>query len=80
MASHTMQLAGKRKILQILQETNNSTPRDKNISNTYITGKLKQICWQRNITQAKLQTVTCKHTSLSKTLLAVNEQPKHNTT
>jgi hypothetical protein len=27
MASHTMQLAGKRKILQILQETNNSTPR-----------------------------------------------------
>jgi len=36
MASHTMQLAGKRKILQILQETNNSTPRDKNISNTHI--------------------------------------------
>lgn len=44
MASHTTQLARKRKILQVLQETNNSTPTDKNISNTHITGKLKQIC------------------------------------
>lgn len=54
MASHTIELAGKRKILQILKETKNSTQRDKNTSNTYITGKLKQIYWQRNITQAKL--------------------------
>jgi len=54
MASHTRQLAGKRKILQILKETKNSTQRNKNTSNTHITGKLKLICWQRNITQAKL--------------------------
>jgi hypothetical protein len=43
MASHTMQFTGKRRILQILQETKNSIQKDKNISNKHITGKLKQI-------------------------------------
>jgi hypothetical protein len=38
-----MQFAGKRQILQILQETKNSIQKDKNISNKHIKDKLKQI-------------------------------------
>jgi len=48
MAGHTMQLAGKREVLQISKETENSTQRDKkkkkNTSNTHITRRLKPIC------------------------------------